>query len=41
MALASLTMPRLKVNGVKTDRAPLNNGDVLEIGSNRFRFVVE
>ena len=41
VAQASLTMPGMKVNGNKTDRIALNNGDVIEVGSNRFRFVVE
>jgi hypothetical protein len=37
---SDLTYPSLKVNGTKAMRSRLWNGDVLEVGSNKFRFVI-
>jgi hypothetical protein len=41
VAESAMFFPAMKVNGVKSKAAPLNSGDVLEIGGNRFRFVTE
>jgi len=38
---SSLSYPALKINGEKKSRAILRNGDELEIGKNRFRFVTD
>ena len=38
---SALKFPAMKVNGEKTERARLRHGDVVEIGSNRFRFTTE
>lgn len=36
---SALTFPAMKVNGNKCKSAFLNGGDIIEVGSNRFRFV--
>ena len=36
-----LLFPAMKVNGTKTRTAPLRDGDVIELGRNRFRFITE
>lgn len=40
VAESELRFPSLKVNGTATEIANLTSGDVLQIGSNRFRFLV-
>jgi hypothetical protein len=40
-ARSTVSFPGMRVNGVKVDAAQLANGDVIEVGSNRFRFVTE
>jgi hypothetical protein len=39
VAKSALSLASMKVNGKKVESAPLANGDVIEVGSNRFRFV--
>jgi hypothetical protein len=41
VAESSMLFPTMRVNGVKAQAAPLADGDVLEVGSNRFRVVTE
>lgn len=41
VAQAFLFWPKMKVNGRRGDLLPLTTGDVIEVGRNRFRFVVE
>lgn len=41
VARSRMTFPALKVNGVSTRVASLSNGDVLSVGSNRFKLVME
>lgn len=41
VATSSMIWPSLKVNGQKQKEASLTNGDVLEIGGNRFKFITE
>jgi hypothetical protein len=40
-ATSTVFFPAMKINGVRTKSAPLSHDDVIEIGSNRFRFVTE
>ncbi len=37
-ARSGMLFPAMRVNGEKTKTAPLRNGDVIEVGSNQFRF---
>jgi hypothetical protein len=37
---SAMSFPSLKVNGVATERTALSHGDLISIGSNRFRFAV-
>ena len=39
VAESDMTFPSMKVNGIETRRSPLVSGDVIEVGSNRFRLV--
>lgn len=41
VAESALLFPAMKVNGVKTGKAALHSGDVIEVGRNRFRLVTE
>ena len=41
VATSTVFFPGMKINGVRTKSAPLAPDDVIEIGSNRFRFVTE
>jgi hypothetical protein len=41
VATSTVVFPGMKINGVRTKSAPLAPDDVIEIGSNRFRFVTE
>jgi len=38
---SKLSFPAMKINGEKRTKARLRNGDVIEVGKNRFRFVTE
>ncbi|MBM4357056.1 MAG: FHA domain-containing protein [Deltaproteobacteria bacterium] len=40
VAESALSFPSMRINGSSQKLANLTNGDVLEVGSNRFRFVV-
>ena len=40
VAISAMSFPSMKVNGASLQRAYLAHGDVIEIGSNRFRYVV-
>ncbi len=39
VAESAMTFPSMKVNGVESRQSPIMSGDVIEIGSNRFRLV--
>jgi FHA domain len=41
VATSTIVFPGMKVNGVVRAQAPLRHEDIIEIGSNRFRFVAE
>jgi hypothetical protein len=41
LAESSLSFPSMKVNGTKESTCRLKNGDLVEVGSNRFKFVTE
>lgn len=41
VATSTVFFPGMKINGVRTKSAPLAPDDVIQIGSNRFRFVTE
>lgn len=41
VAESAMTFPAMRVNGVKTKLAKLRHGDLVEIGSNRFRLVTK
>ncbi len=41
VAQSQMVFPAMKVNGTKHKRTRLRNGDVIEVGSNRVRFVTE
>ena len=41
IATSTVLFPWMKINGVRTKSAPLAHDDVIEVGSNRFRFVTE
>lgn len=38
---SAMKFPAMKVNGAKVDRQRLAHGDIIEIGANRFRLVIE
>lgn len=40
-ARSLMVFPGMKINGVKHKETRLRNGDIVEVGSNRFRFVTE
>jgi hypothetical protein len=40
VAESALSFPSMRVNGTKAQLANLTSGDVIQVGSNRFRFVV-
>lgn len=41
VAESALSFPSMRINGAKTKLANLTSGDVIQVGSNRFRFVVD
>ena len=41
VADSAMTFPAMRVNGVKTKQSKLRHGDLLEIGSNRFRLATK
>lgn len=41
VAESAMTFPAMRVNGIKTKVAKLRHGDLVEIGSNRFRLVTK
>lgn len=41
LAESSLSFPGMKVNGTKESTCRLKNGDLIEVGSNRFKFITE
>lgn len=41
VARSAMFFPPMRVNGYRQKEAPLRSGDVIRVGSNRFRFVIE
>ncbi|MFT3766627.1 MAG: FHA domain-containing protein [Minicystis sp.] len=41
VATSAMIFPAMKINGYSRKEAALKNGDILRVGSNRFRFVVD